>query len=295
MTPENINNPFLHLKVRCLLLRLLLISIVVGIGLGLIQMTSGLRFNSQVLNLILYIFVFALLCLWTLADFKRLGIHLSYVVGPLPNNHRWLPMVGLVIVLILFSIGSYLVLFYLLSLVAPSFVQAVLNDIGKSPTPQRTAPLLFNLLGAIVLMVVAPITEEFLFRGIILQPWATKWGIRAGLLGSSLLFGIGHANVVGLSMVGMILGVLYIKTRSLIVPIACHALNNCVAVAMDLLSNGSKTASAVNRLEQLRYSLWFGILFIVLSLPVLVRFLSQNWPRQDAVIPYFINFFQKES
>lgn len=293
MTPENINNPFLHLKVRTLPLRLLLISIVLGLGLGLIQTTSGLKFNPQVLNLILYIVVFGLLCLWTLADFKRLGVHLSNVVGRLPNNHRWLPMVGLVILLILFSIGSYLVLFYLLSLVAPSFVEAVLRDVAKSPTPQRSASLLFNLLGAIVLVVVAPIAEEFLFRGIILQRWATKWGIRAGLLGSSLLFGIGHANVVGLSMVGMVLGVLYIRTRTLLVPIACHALNNSFVVAMELLSSASKTASAVNRLEQLRYSLWFGILFIVLSLPLLVRFLSQNWPRKDAVIPYFINSGQK--
>ncbi|MBW4635372.1 MAG: CPBP family intramembrane metalloprotease [Iphinoe sp. HA4291-MV1] len=295
MTPENINNPFLHLKVRSLLLRLLLISFVLGLGLGLIQATRELNFNPQVLNLILYIFVFGLLCLWTLADFKRLGVHLNYIVGQLPNNHRWLPMVGLVILMILFSIGSYLVLFYILSLVAPSFVDAILNDVAKSPTPQRTAPLLFNLLGAIVLVVVAPITEEFLFRGIILQRWASKWGIRAGLLGSSLLFGIGHANIVGLSMVGVILGVLYIRTRSLIVPIACHAMNNSFVVVMMLLPSASKTTSAVHRLEQLRYSLWFGILFIVLSLPLLVSFLSQNWPRKDAVIPYFINSFQKES
>lgn len=295
MNSENINNPFLHLKVRSLLLRLLLISIVLGIGLGAIQATSGLKFNPQVLNLILYIFVFGLLCLWTLADFKRLGVQMEYVVGRLPSNHRWLPMVGLVILLLLFSMGSYLVLFYLLSLLAPSFIEGILREVANNPTPYRNAPLLFNLLGAIVLVVVAPITEEFLFRGIILQRWASKWGIRAGLVGSSLLFGIGHANVVGLSMVGMVLGLLYIKTRSLIVPIACHALNNSFVVAMELFSNGSKTVSAVNRLEQLRYSLWFGILFIVLSLPVLVRFLSQNWPRKNAPVPYFINSFEKES
>jgi hypothetical protein len=51
MNSENINHPFLHLKVRSLLLRLLLISIVLGIGVGVIQATSGLKFNPQVLNL----------------------------------------------------------------------------------------------------------------------------------------------------------------------------------------------------------------------------------------------------
>ncbi|KAB8330330.1 CPBP family intramembrane metalloprotease [Scytonema tolypothrichoides VB-61278] len=295
MTPETLNNPFLRLKVRSLLLRLFLISFVLGLGLGLIQVTKQWNFNPQVLNLVLYIFVFGLLCLWTLADFKRLGIQLNYVVGRLPNNHKWLPKLGLVILLILFSIGSYLVLLYLLSLVTPSFVDTILRDVAKSPIPQRTSPVLFNLLGAIVLIVVAPITEEFLFRGIILQRWASKWGIQAGLLGSSLLFGIGHANFVGLSMVGMVLGLLYIRTRSLIVPIACHAMNNSFVVVMSLLNTVSKPTPAINSLEQLRHSLWFGILFLVLSLPLLVRFLSQNWPRKDAVIPYFINSSQKES
>ncbi|NMG07004.1 type II CAAX endopeptidase family protein [Brasilonema sp. UFV-L1] len=296
MTPENSNNPFLHLKVRSLLLRLLLIFFILGLGLGIIQATTGVQFHPQVLNLILYIFVFGLLCLWTLADFKRFRIHIRYFVGRLPNNHRWLPMVGLVIVLILFSIGSYLVLFYLLSLAAPSFVDTILREAAKSPTPQKTAPLLSNLLGAIVLVVVAPLTEEFLFRGIILQRWASKWGIRAGLISSSLLFGIGHTNVVGLSMVGMILGVLYIRTRSLMVPIACHAINNSFVVVMTLLSNESNnTVSVMNELEQVRHSLWLGIVLILLSLPVLVRFLSQNWPRKDENIPYFINSFEKES
>ena len=295
MTPETINNPFLRLKVRSLLLRLLLISFVLGLGLGLIQVTRQLNFNPQVLNLVLYIFVFGLLCFWTLADFKRLGIHLNYVVGRLPNNYKWLPKVGLVILLILFSIGSYLVLLYLLSLAAPSLVDRILHDVTKTPIPLTTSPVLFNLLQAIVLVVVAPITEEFLFRGIILQRWASKWGIRAGLLGSSLLFGIGHANFVGLSMVGMVLGLLYIRTRSLIVPIACHAMNNSFVVVMSLLNTVSMPTPAINSLEQLRHSLWFGILFLVLSLPLLVRFVSQNWPRKDAAIPYFINSSQKES
>lgn len=298
MTPETLNNPFLRLKVRSLLLRLfllLLISFVLSLGLGIIQVTKQWNFNPQVLNLIFYIFVFGLLSLWTLADFKRLGIHLKHVVGQLPNNHKWLPKLGLVILLILFSIGSYLVLLYLVSLAAPSLVDTILRDVTKSPIPQKTSPVLFNLLAAIVLVVVAPITEEFLFRGIILQRWATKWGIQAGLLGSSLLFGIGHANFVGLSMVGMVLGLLYIRTRSLIVPIACHAMNNSFVVIMTLFNTVSKPTPAINSIEQLHRSLWFGILFLVLSLPLLVRFIYRNWPEKDAVMPYFINSFQKES
>jgi membrane protease YdiL (CAAX protease family) len=289
MTPEDSNNPFLKLKVRILLLRFVLVTIVAGIGVGLIQEFSGLEVNDELMTPIIYILVFGLLCLWVLADFNRLGINLNYVIGRIPNNQTWLPLVGLVIVMLVFSISAYLVSFYLLSLVAPSFVERVLLSVASSPTPRNTAPLLYNLLNASVLVIAAPLAEEFLFRGIILQRWASKWGLRSALVVSSLLFGFGHANVVGLSVVGLILGVLYIKTRTLIVPITCHALNNSVAVVLSLLSNGSKTLSATKMLERLHSTWLFGLVLMALSLPVLVYFLYQNWPRKDAVIPYSIN------
>ncbi|MDF5717949.1 MAG: type II CAAX endopeptidase family protein [Rhizonema sp. NSF051] len=289
MTPQNSNNPFLQLKVRSLLLRFVLVTIVVGIGIGLIQGFSGLKINDKLMTPIIYILVFGLLCLWVLADFNRLGINRNYVIGRLPNNQRWLPLIGLVMMMLVFSISAYLVSFYLLSLVAPSFVERLLHGVASSPTTRNTAPLLYNLLNAIVLVIAAPLAEEFLFRGIILQRWASKWGIRSALVVSSLLFGFGHANVVGLSVVGLILGVLYIKTRTLIVPIACHALNNSVVVVLTLLPSGSKTLSTTKMLERLHSDWLFGLILMALSLPVLVRFLSQNWPHKDAAIPYSIN------
>ena len=97
MTPQNSNNPFLQLKVRSLLLRFLLVTIVVGIRIGVIQRFSGLKINDKLMTPIIYILVFGLLCLWVLADFNRLRINLNYVIGRLPNNQRWLPLVGLVI------------------------------------------------------------------------------------------------------------------------------------------------------------------------------------------------------
>ncbi|MDZ8051013.1 MAG: lysostaphin resistance A-like protein [Aulosira sp. ZfuVER01] len=293
MTPENSPHPFLKLKVRNLFLRGLLLTIGIGIALGVVQGFSGVKFNTKIVTLVLYIFIFGFLCLWELTDFNRFGIELKYVVGRVPNKHKWLPMVGLVLLIILFSLSAYLVSFYLLSLAAPTFVESVMHQLASRPSPGTTSPPFYNLLAGIVYIVIAPITEEFIFRGIILQRWATKWGIQSALVFSGLLFGILHANVLGLTLFGIIMGVLYIKTRTLIVPIACHAFNNSVAVGMGLLSSGSKTTtSTVNLLEQLRSSWWVGVVLMLISLPLLVRFLYRNWPRKDALVPYFINSSQ---
>lgn len=293
MKPENSRNPFLKLKVRNLFVRGLLLSLGFGIALGVLQGIIGVKFNAQIVTLILYILIFGFLCLWSLEDFDRYGIDMKYVVGRVPNSHKWLPMVGLVLLIILFSLSAYLVSFYLLSLAVPTFVESVMRQVATSPSPGTTSPPFYNLLAGIVYIVIAPITEEFLFRGIILQRWASKWGIQTAVVVSGLLFGILHANVLGLTIFGIIMGVLYIKTRTLIVPIACHAFNNSLAVGMGLLSGGSKTTtSTVNLLEQLRSSWWVGIVLMLISLPLLVRFLYRNWPHKDALVPYFINSYQ---
>jgi membrane protease YdiL (CAAX protease family) len=293
MKPENSHNPFLKLKVRNLFVRGLLLSLGFGIALGVLQGIIGVKFNAQIVTLILYILIFGFLCLWSLEDFDRFGIDMKYVLGRVPNRHKWLPMVGLVLLIILFSLSAYLVSFYLLSLAAPTFVESVMRQVATSPSARTTSPPFYNLLAAIVYIVVAPITEEFLFRGIILQRWASKWGIQTAVVVSGLLFGMLHANVLGLTLFGIIMGVLYIKTRTLIVPIACHAFNNSLAVGMGLLSSGSKTTtSTVNLLEQLRSSWWVGVVLMLISLPLLVRFLYRNWPRKDALVPYLINSSQ---
>jgi uncharacterized protein len=289
MTLANLDNPFLKLKTRNLLLRGLLLSIGLGIVLGIVQGTTRLEFNSQIVTLILYILIFGFLCLWSLADFRRLGINLQLVVGSVPNKQRWLPLAGLVILIILCSLSAYLVSFYLLSLAAPDFVEAVMHEAAKSPSPKNSASILYNLLSIFAIVIVAPITEEFLFRGIILQRWASKWGMPTALITSGILFGVLHANFVGLSIFGIVMGVLYVKTRSLLVPIVCHAFNNAIAVGIGFLGAASQTTSATSGLEQLRSGVWVGVVLMLISLPLIVRFLWRNWPRKDVLIPYLIN------
>jgi uncharacterized protein len=288
---ENLDNPFQRLKVRYLFWQFLLISFGIGLVQGLVQGGSGQKFNSQASILVLYILIFCSLSLWTLADFKRMGVNLKYLVGSVPKNYKWFSTLGLVLLMILFSISAYLVSFSLLSWVAPNFIEALLKQVANNPAPRSSAPLFYNLLGAIAYVVIAPITEEFIFRGFILQRWAAKWGLRSALVVSSILFGVLHANFLGLSLFGVVMGVLYIKTRSLIIPIACHALNNLLASGMGFLSSGAetRTTSAVNTLEQLRSGWWVGVLLMSISLPLLLRFLRRNWPRKEAIIPYLIN------
>jgi membrane protease YdiL (CAAX protease family) len=83
------------------------------------------------------------------------------------------------------------------------------------------------------------------------------------------------------------MGLLYLKTRTLLIPIACHAFNNALAVGMAALP-ASESSNGLT-LEQLRQSWWVGIVLLVISLPWLIRFIRKNYPRRDAPIPYLVN------
>lgn len=80
----------------------------------------------------------------------------------------------------------------------------------------------------IMAIVIAPIFEEWIFRGIILNNLLEKRSTVNALVWSSLLFMFGHLTIVGVPqfLVGLGLGVLYIKTKRLIYPIIGHALYN---------------------------------------------------------------------
>ena len=85
-------------------------------------------------------------------------------------------------------------------------------------------------LAAILLVVLlAPVLEEMLFRGIILRGFLARYPRWPAIVASAILFGASHLNIyqfmVGL-LIGIPLGWLYERTRSLIPCIALHAAYN---------------------------------------------------------------------
>lgn len=99
-----------------------------------------------------------------------------------------------------------------------------------APTGFDIEDPLLRLPLLIVVVGVAPIAEEILFRGILFRRLLRRWPPLLAALGSSLLFGVAHFDVVGSTFMGLALVALYVQTRSLWVPVAAHALNNLLAM-----------------------------------------------------------------
>lgn len=249
---------------------------------------------DPILTPVFYIVLFGSCSLWVAQRYRHRQIDLHKIIGPWPRHYPWQKIVGLWGFLFMFSLGAFQVSSVLLSYFLPTYVTRSLQEALFLNADQTINPWLYNSLMFVVLVIAAPIFEEFLFRGFLLHRWGTRWNTVVGLVLSSLLFGILHGNVIGLTMFGLVLGLLYLRTASLGIVIAIHAANNAIAASLDLLL-GLSERTEPQTLEQFRANVWFGMILLAISLPFLIKFITRNWPDRQTPLPYFVNSDRAES
>jgi membrane protease YdiL (CAAX protease family) len=118
----------------------------------------------------------------------------------------------------------------------------LMEDTARLPITPRT--LAQVPLGILVIAVLAPLSEEAFFRGLVLGWLHRHWGRWPAILGSSLVFGLVHlkwldpAGLGGwlltaeLSAVGVVLALVALRTGNLWASVATHALNNLAALLL---------------------------------------------------------------
>lgn len=97
-------------------------------------------------------------------------------------------------------------------------------------------------LAVVVAVVLAPITEEIAFRVLLLGALHRRAGVVPALVGSTLAFTVAHAEVatsqplalVGLGTLGLLLGIAYLRSGTVVVPIVAHATFNAVSLTLAL-------------------------------------------------------------
>jgi membrane protease YdiL (CAAX protease family) len=94
---------------------------------------------------------------------------------------------------------------------------------------------LLAVITGIFVVAVAPVVEEFFFRGFLYQALRTRLGVWGGAVTSGLIFGAIHFKpefLVPLAVLGTVLALVFQKTGSLWPCILIHAANNALAFAV---------------------------------------------------------------
>ncbi len=127
-------------------------------------------------------------------------------------------------------------------------------------------------------VILAPVFEEIVFRGIIMKGLLNK-GLKPkpAIFISAIAFGLVHGNpwqLVGGILLGSVLGLVYYKTKSLLLPILLHAFNNLISVLL-LLYNKTENFS-----ETFDLSEWVLLIIGIVLFTGCYLLLSKKYPAQ---------------
>ena len=130
----------------------------------------------------------------------------------------------LICMLLLTTVGLHMILFkfadVLLCLIPPP---DYIIEMYKSISPSNKWDEIFTIV------IIAPIMEEFLYRGVLLRGFLQKYSIEKSILISALIFALIHANpwqFMPALVMGIFLGWIFVNTRSIIICILIHSLYN---------------------------------------------------------------------
>lgn len=209
--------------------------------------------------------------LWFLYQFKKQKRGISNVIHT-KNVIQHLPTILILIVtLITFSLGTYWLSNYALSFVVPDYVSKILQE----DVPFPSNKIQFVLL-AINVCLIGPIAEEFIFRGLLLNRFSAKINIVTSIFITNLLFGIFHSDIIGSSLFGFILSLLYLKNGNLLLPISLHVLYNTILTLLSIYFPNPPDVLNLMTIEDLHSKMIPNVMLLLISIPVIAIYIKRN-------------------
>lgn len=167
-----------------------------------------------------------------------------------------------------------------------SKIQEFFGFSGSLPEMQlNNDPRVLVLYGFSV-VIIPPLVEEVMFRGVILQS-LRRYGDGFAVLVSAILFGLYHGNFIQMVFAflsGLALGYAVIRTGSLLPSILIHFINNAVSFAVEIVSRfyGQSMANYVDNIA----ALTLIVLGVGATCVLAVRHKLFSGKRSGSVLPF---------
>ena len=148
---------------------------------------------------------------------------------------KWIMLSIVAIIAVNFTVA------YLNTVIITSLSPSLASNLASTPSEMEGRPLgevaVFFVLSIISTAVVPAVCEEYLFRGAVLTR-LLPFGRTTAIIGSAFLFGFMHQNPLQLlytTLMGVVIGYVYVKTKSIWVCILIHFANNFISVLEEYL------------------------------------------------------------
>lgn len=210
--------------------------------------------------------------LWFFYQFKRQNIGVSRVIQTKGIIREIPHILGVVPLLILFTIGAFWLTQYILTFVSPEYVTKSLSE--DIPFPKNK--IIFFLM-LINVSIIGPIAEEFIFRGLLLNRITYKTNLIIGMILTNVLFGFFHADLLGSFVFGLIMSLLYLRSNNILLPIICHVLNNSIASFMSIFFPNSLSLFEISTISDLHSNMTPNIVLLLLTSPLICLYIIKNY------------------
>ena len=277
-----------HIKSRYLFL-IFILSFIISIGIWSILFSDSFSDDMAPLSDVLFGYVWYGILFYLIYLFsKKASVDWRVLAGNFSIEFFTSKYILIVLPLMAISIAGVFLFYYPLSIWFPDLVKYLLidNEI-KLIWLEGENYKLANLLSFFNVVIIVPIIEEIFFRGFLLTSMANKWGIKKAIVISSIFFGIGHADLIGATLFGFVLSVIYLKTNSLFAPIIIHIANNTTAFIVYYLYIYSD--NTVYTISDFQGDWWIGLIALMIGLPWFIYFYRKEYSKQYLSIPYFQN------
>lgn len=94
-----------------------------------------------------------------------------------------------------------------------------------------------NNIGILAAVIVAPLTEEFFFRGLLLRGLINNYSVRYSIIVSALLFGAMHLNIwqmIPAILIGLYFGWIYLLSGNIWIVLILHAIQNISSYLLEM-------------------------------------------------------------
>ena len=242
---ENYRYPSILQSVWILILFEILWGVLSGLQYFLVRATGFLLLFHDIVSLLIRVVVFGLILMGGL---KRANTSFREICPLVPIRLPLLfPMAltGIGIFILEFEIN-----YWLETLLPPP----------EWHTKYRWLKAQISFWDSVKSVIVAPLTEELLVRGLILYGFLSRYSARKAILASALWFGLMHLdpwNFIGPTVGGILYAWWFIQTRSMLSCFFGHALHNALVI-------GNK-ALLQSEIELEFHPLWWNLIGVILT------------------------------
>jgi len=197
--------------------------------------------------------------------------------------------------------GFHALLVFLMVLPTVIVVTSVVSFFCYDPRPPLVSSIDFSRLdslfaelalehwGLLILLgcIFPAISEELFFRGLLGRGLIRSHGVVLGVLMTSILFGLFHLDpirILATFMLGILLHVVFLTTKSIVAPMLLHALNNLVVFTESrYLQLGFVDPTQGDGMEYISPTLFVSSIFALLIVLIVLRKTSTKWILVDSI------------